>query len=165
MFSSSSSAPPPAFFSYRCPDEALAELSPERREKIGTLRALLQTPVTSPLLRPEDDDDFHMHRFLRANEYDVDRARAMYERMVRWRADFGTDALLGGFRIEEYRRVKQDYVHFYFRTDRLGRPVYVEQLGKLNMAGIKVRAPRGARRPEPRAAGRLTPDGPRRRRP
>ena len=148
FFSSSSSTPsattstPPtssSFFSYKCPEEALAELTSDQRERMATLRASLLTPVDAPLLRQEDDDDYHLHRFLRANEYDVDKARAMYERMISWRADFGTDTLLSDFRVDAFEHIKKDYVHFYYKTDRLGRPVYIEQLGKLNMSSIKVR--------------------------
>ena len=133
------------FFNYKCPTEILEVLTEEQREKIDTLRTILGAAkegdaTHTPVLRPEHDDDYQLHRFLHAKEYDVGKAREMYEKMVSWRREFGTDALLADFRIDDtYTKVKKDYIHFYYRTDKLGRPVYIEQLGKLNMAGIKVR--------------------------
>ena len=92
------------------------------------------------ILREFDDDDFQLHRYLRANDYDIDKAEKMYTKMIKWRLHFGTDELLSDFVIEQdiMRSIKKDYVHFYHRTDKLGRPIYIEQLGRLNMSGIKV---------------------------
>ena len=158
-----------AGFKYMCPDEIMESLSEEQKGKIRTLREKLvktafssieQSSAVAPtsaseynemygngrvdgsVLHKFDDDDFQMHRFLRANEYDVDKAAEMYTKMVAWRTEFGTDTLLSDFLvdIETMKSVKKDYVHFYHRTDKLGRPIYIEQLGRLNMAGIKVRS-------------------------
>ena len=52
-----------------------------------------------------------------------------------WRRDFRTDDILRWFNDEFHEKdaVRDAYPSFYLRQDRMGRPVYVERLGRLDI--------------------------------
>jgi len=56
----------------------------------------------------------------------------MYRKYLEWRQEFGTDEILS-FRVPELTRIKEFYPHGYHKTDRMGRPIYIERLGYLNV--------------------------------
>ncbi|ODN98238.1 Sec14 cytosolic factor [Cryptococcus wingfieldii CBS 7118] len=79
-------------------------------------------------------DDQTLLRFLRARKFDLVRAQAMWADNEKWRKEFGADEIAAnGFDYPEGREVTKYYPQFYHKTDREGRPVYIEQLGKLDV--------------------------------
>merc|ERR1711939_553250 len=70
---------------------------------------------------PEVHDDATLLRFLRARKYDVAKSKAMWIDTQKWRKDYNVDKL---------------YPRFYHKTDKDGRPVYIEQLGKLDLTKL-----------------------------
>ncbi|MEW5310234.1 MAG: hypothetical protein WDW38_002051 [Sanguina aurantia] len=78
------------------------------------------------------DDQWTLLRFLKARQWDVTKATVMYTDMVRWRAKESTDALFDTLQYPEYDALMQVYPHFYHKTDRFGRPLYIELVGKTN---------------------------------
>ena len=50
-----------------------------------------------------------------------------------WRKSFGVDALRDQFEFPEFHVVAKAYPRFYHKTDKLGRPVYFEQIGSLDV--------------------------------
>jgi hypothetical protein len=50
-----------------------------------------------------------------------------------FRREFGVDELVKSFEYAEKRQVAQQYPRYYHKTDKLGRPIYVEDLGKLDI--------------------------------
>lgn len=72
-------------------------------------------------------------RFLRARKFDVVLAQKMYEEHEKWRKDFGTDTILEDFHYEEKPIVARYYPQYYHKTDIEGRPVYIEELGSVNL--------------------------------
>lgn len=79
-------------------------------------------------------DDQTLLRFLRARKFDLPRAKLMWETNEKWRKDFGADEIAAnGFHYPEQAEVDKYYPQFYHKTDRAGRPIYIEQLGKLDI--------------------------------
>ncbi|WVQ77278.1 hypothetical protein IAR50_006962 [Cryptococcus sp. DSM 104548] len=79
-------------------------------------------------------DDQTLLRFLRARKFDLARAQVMWGDNEKWRKEFGADEIAAnGFDYPEGREVTKYYPQFYHKTDKEGRPVYIEQLGKLDV--------------------------------
>ncbi|CDK29938.1 unnamed protein product [Kuraishia capsulata CBS 1993] len=57
----------------------------------------------------------------------------MFEQCEKWRAEFGTDTILEDFHYQEKPLVAKYYPQYYHKTDIDGRPVYVEELGSVNI--------------------------------
>jgi len=53
-----------------------------------------------------------------------------------WRKDFGVDELVKNFDFPEKATVDKYYPQFYHKTDKDGRPVYIERLGKLDVKAL-----------------------------
>ncbi|GIL72327.1 hypothetical protein Vretimale_3992 [Volvox reticuliferus] len=82
------------------------------------------------------DDRFTLLRFLKARQWDVHRAAAMYQNMVKWRIEQHADHLYETFMFPEREEVLRYYPHFYHNTDKYGRPIYIELLGQTDPSKI-----------------------------
>lgn len=109
-----------------------ASLTPPQQDALRKLRQILQENGS---LR-QNDSDQDLLRFLRARSFDVSKASAMYEAMLKWRKDIGADTIKELFRFPERKAAKEMYPHFHHKTDRLGRPVYVERYGQLHLEDL-----------------------------
>ncbi|TFY51264.1 hypothetical protein EVJ58_g10659 [Rhodofomes roseus] len=85
---------------------------------------------------PERHDDALLLRFLRARRFDVEKAKTMLYACEQWRKDFGVDGLLQNFDFKEKAEVDKYYPQYYHKIDKDGRPVYIEQLGKLDIGKL-----------------------------
>lgn len=72
-------------------------------------------------------------RFLRARKFDIMKALEMYEACEKWREEFGTNTILKDFHYTEKPLVAKFYPQYYHKTDKDGRPLYFEELGKVNI--------------------------------
>lgn len=59
----------------------------------------------------------------------------MLQNHTQWRKDNNVDSVVN-FNFHEDKLVQQFYPHSYHGVDKLGRPIYVEQVGLLNTAGF-----------------------------
>lgn len=82
-------------------------------------------------------DRYYLQRFLRARQHEVDRALDMFLEHLRWRREFGTDTILEDFYFDERESFLALYPQGYHKVDKLGRPVYIQHLGQINMKVMK----------------------------
>ncbi|KAJ5551179.1 Cellular retinaldehyde binding/alpha-tocopherol transport [Penicillium sp. DV-2018c] len=102
--------------------------SPEQDAKVHQLRAELEQ-----LGYTERLDTLTLLRFLRARKFDVEAAKTMFVDSEAWRKKFGTDDLARTFNYTEKQEVFKFYPQYYHKTDKDGRPVYIEKLGKIDL--------------------------------
>ncbi|KAJ6019154.1 hypothetical protein N7499_009688 [Penicillium canescens] len=102
--------------------------TPEQDAKVHQLRAELEK-----LGYTERLDTLTLLRFLRARKFDVEAAKNMFTNSETWRKEFGTDDLARTFEYPEKEKVFEYYPQYYHKTDKDGRPVYIEKLGKIDL--------------------------------
>jgi hypothetical protein len=77
-------------------------------------------------------DDLYLIRFLRARKFELKETITMWNNFIKWRKDNNIDDYRN-FIYGEIDEVKQCYPHGFFRTDKQGRPIYIERLGLLKL--------------------------------
>ncbi|KNG84283.1 sec14 cytosolic factor [Aspergillus nomiae NRRL 13137] len=96
----------------------------------------LATLATPPQSRMQRLDTLTLLRFLRARKFDVALAKTMFVDCEKWRKEFGTDDLPRTFDYKEKPEVFKFYPQYYHKTDKDGRPVYIEKLGKIDLTAM-----------------------------
>jgi len=102
--------------------------TPEQDEKVEQLRVELEAESCTERL-----DTLTMLRFLRARKFDVALAKQMLLDCETWRKDFKVDHIIKDFVYVEKPKVFEFYPQYYHKIDKDGRPVYIEQLGKIDL--------------------------------
>ncbi|KAJ7537254.1 hypothetical protein O6H91_12G106100 [Diphasiastrum complanatum] len=105
----------------------LGDLSPAQAETLVKFRKALSQ---EQLLRKKDDD-YTLLRFLKARGFDLEKAKAMFRSMLEWRREVGADTIKEVFEFPERKATLLLYPRFHHKTDKLGRPIYIERLGQL----------------------------------
>lgn len=102
--------------------------TPEQNAAVDQLRSELEQ-----LGYTERLDTLTLLRFLRARKFDIQLAKTMFVDCEKWRKEFGTDDLARDFNYVEKPKVFEYYPQYYHKTDKDGRPVYIEKLGKIDL--------------------------------
>jgi len=74
----------------------------------------------------------YLVKFLRARKLDVNKALEMIVNCQKWRKDENIDSVLT-FPFPEIDRVKVYYPHGFHKTDKLGRPIYIDMMGDIKI--------------------------------
>jgi len=83
----------------------------------------------------EYDDLFYL-RFLRARKFDLVKTMEMFKKYLKWRIDMKVDELLTSYELENLFEIKKVYPHGYHRTDKIGRPVYIERYNQTDVKAL-----------------------------
>ncbi|KAI4245722.1 MAG: hypothetical protein L6R40_002250 [Gallowayella cf. fulva] len=105
--------------------------TPEQDAQVFQLRTQLEQAGYSERL-----DTLSMLRFLRARKFNVNLAKQMFIDCEKWRKEFGVDDLVRNFDYKEKPKVFEYYPQYYHKTDKDGRPVYIEQMGGIDLTAM-----------------------------
>ncbi|CAO1602869.1 cytosolic factor, phosphatidylinositol/phosphatidylcholine transfer protein [Xanthoria calcicola] len=105
--------------------------TPEQDAQVYQLRTQLEQAGYSERL-----DTLCMLRFLRARKFNVNLAKQMFTDCEKWRKEFGVDNLVKNFEYKEKPKIFEYYPQYYHKTDKDGRPVYIEQLGGIDLTAM-----------------------------
>ncbi|ETN45411.1 uncharacterized protein HMPREF1541_09242 [Cyphellophora europaea CBS 101466] len=106
----------------------------EQDAQVFQLRSLLEQAGYTERL-----DTLTLLRFLRARKFNVELAKQMFVNNEEWRKKFGdgektgVDELVRTFDYKEKPEVMKIYPQYYHKTDKDGRPVYIEQYGGIDL--------------------------------
>ncbi|PSK54067.1 Sec14 cytosolic factor [Elsinoe australis] len=109
-------------------------LTGEQEAQVNQLRMMLEQAGYTERL-----DTLTLLRFLRARKFNVELSKQMFINCEKWRKEFGggIDNLLQTFDFtEEKKKLSHLYPQYYHGTDKDGRPVYIEQLGNIDLTAM-----------------------------
>ncbi|KAI8794138.1 SEC14-like protein 1 isoform X1 [Biomphalaria glabrata] len=78
--------------------------------------------------------DAHILRFLRAREFNVEKAREMLVHSLAWRKLHNIDKILEGYKLPEV--LERYYPGGWHYCDKDGRPLYIIKLGQMDVKGL-----------------------------
>ena len=102
-------------------------------EQLGKLKTLKQAVFALSERDELMEKDTDFARYLKARSWDVEKALEMYTNTVKWRSDFGCNSIFDGFDFPEKREVIQIFPQYYLRTDKFGRPIFINEVGKISV--------------------------------
>jgi len=108
-------------------------LNPEQQHKLTKFREEL---TAEGLYDATKFDDAYLLRFLRARKFDLPKSKLMWTDFIKWRNEWKVDELYESFEYPELPEVNKYYPKFYHKTDKDGRPVYIEILGQIDVGKL-----------------------------
>ena len=84
----------------------------------------------------DNHDDLFLLRFLRARKFDLEKTMEMFKKFLQWRIDMKVDELSESYEMENLIAIKKLYPHGYHRTDKEGRPIYIELYDKTDVKAL-----------------------------
>ena len=81
-------------------------------------------------------DDLFLLRFLRARKFDLEKTMLMFKKYLQWKIDMKVEEINQSYEMENLIEIKKLYPHGYHRTDKIGRPIYIELYDKTDVNGL-----------------------------
>jgi len=78
-------------------------------------------------------DTLTLLRFLRARKFDVNASKEMFVNTEKWRKERNLDNIVATWDYPEKKDLEKYYQQYYHKTDKDGRPVYIETLGGIDL--------------------------------
>jgi len=116
---------------YAIPLGYLGNLSSGQEQALTDFKALITEQPG--LYDPERHDDHTLLRFLRARKFDLPKTLKMFSDYRLWFEEMKVDELVDDFDFAEGKEVQKLYPRFYHKTDKKGRPIYVERVGLIDV--------------------------------
>ncbi|KAJ1637379.1 CRAL-TRIO domain-containing protein [Pavlovales sp. CCMP2436] len=82
------------------------------------------------------DNNHAMMRFMRARQFHFDKTLLMLRNCLLWRVEKGVDTVLSTWKFTERLQVKRFYQYTHHRTDKMGRVLYIEHVGKIDFTEL-----------------------------
>lgn len=111
----------------------VGNLTPEQEAGLVALKSALE-PIGA--YNPQTHSDHILLRFLRARKFNLENTKKMWLDYEKWRKDFGVQELLQTFDFPEATEVQAIYPRVYHKTDKLGRPIYIERFEKIDLTKL-----------------------------
>lgn len=111
----------------------LGHLTPEQEEKLAQFKKEI---TDEGIYNEQRHSDHLLLRFLRARKFDLAASKLMFTNYVTWRKEKGIDEIIDSWDLPQWAQVREIYPRFYHQVDKCGRPIYIEQLGKLDIAKL-----------------------------
>ncbi|KAJ2892474.1 putative sec14 cytosolic factor protein [Zalerion maritima] len=106
-------------------------LTEDQQAQVSLLRMMLEAKGYTERL-----DTITLLRFLRARKFDVNLSLKMIEDCEKWRKDTNLDETVVNWEYPEKPEVFKYYPQYYHKTDKDGRPVYIESLGNADLKAL-----------------------------
>ncbi|KAK0725415.1 CRAL-TRIO domain-containing protein [Lasiosphaeris hirsuta] len=106
-------------------------LTPLQQAQVHQLRLMLEAEGFTKRL-----DTLTLLRFLRARKFDVNLSKQMFVECEKWRKETNLDETVPIWEYPEKEDVFKYYPQYYHKTDKDGRPVYIEQLGGIDLTAM-----------------------------
>lgn len=81
-------------------------------------------------------DEYDYLRFCRARKFVLADVQLMWTNFINWRKENKVDTITQSFEFTEKDKVADIYPQFYHKTDKTGRPLYIERLGGMNVPAL-----------------------------
>ncbi|PNP81535.1 hypothetical protein FNYG_05049 [Fusarium nygamai] len=106
-------------------------LTEDQIAKLHQFRMMLESEGCTDRL-----DTLTLLRFLRARKFDVEAAKAMFLDTEKWRKEVKLDETVPIWDYPEKAEIGKYYTQFYHKTDKDGRPIYIETLGGIDLTAM-----------------------------
>ncbi|KAF4126140.1 CRAL TRIO N [Geosmithia morbida] len=112
-------------------DGHAGHLTPEQIAQVSQLRMMLESEGLTKRL-----DTLTLLRFLRARKFDVELSKKMFVECEEWRTKTKLDETVPTWDYPERAEISKYYKQFYHKTDKDGRPIYIETLGGIDLTAM-----------------------------
>ncbi|KJZ77290.1 Sec14 cytosolic factor [Hirsutella minnesotensis 3608] len=106
-------------------------LTEQQIAQVNQLRMMLEAEGFTDRL-----DTLTMLRFLRARKFDVNLAKKMFVECEAWRKETKLDEQVPTWDYPEKPQVNEYYKQFYHKTDKDGRPIYIESFSNIDLTAM-----------------------------